>query len=124
MENRETQIEAMAKDYYGYSIDLADDCRFVAEEMFEKGHRKLLEGEVVISKEEWKQIKNSLYYSKKTLEKKLDKAIKETAEFWHDKIDTALLAMWKGDRLTTEQYNAWIIAFNGFAKQFGVEIKE
>lgn len=24
----------------------------------------------------------------------------------------------------SEQYNAWIVAFNGFAKQFGIEIEE
>lgn len=38
------------------------------------------EGSVVMSKEEWKQIKNSLYYSKEELENKLQKARKETAK--------------------------------------------
>lgn len=46
------QIEEMAKDYYGYSIDLEDDCKFVAEEMYNKGHRKLPEDSIVLSREE------------------------------------------------------------------------
>ena len=49
---------------------------------------------------------------------------KETAEFWYDKIDTTLLVLWKANCITAEQYNAWIVTFNGFAKHFGVEIKE
>ena len=42
----------MAKDYYGYSIDSEADCKFVAEEMYNKGHRKLPEDSVVLSREE------------------------------------------------------------------------
>lgn len=49
---KKDQIEKMAKDYYGYSIDLEADCKFVAEEMYNKGHRKLPEDSVVLSREE------------------------------------------------------------------------
>ena len=52
MKDKEKQIEEMAKDYYGYSIDLEDDCKFVAEEMYNKGYRKISENEVVIDKNE------------------------------------------------------------------------
>lgn len=55
--NKEQQIEEMAKDYYGYSIDLEDDCKFVAEEMYNKGHRKLSKDSVVLSKEEYNNLK-------------------------------------------------------------------
>ena len=57
MKYKEKQIEEMAKDYYGYSIDLEDDCKFVAEEMYNKGHRKLPEDSVVLSKEEYEKLK-------------------------------------------------------------------
>ena len=56
-EEKHKQIEDMAKDYYGYSIDLEDDCKFVAEEMFNKGHRKLSEDSIVISKQEYEALK-------------------------------------------------------------------
>ena len=54
--NKEKQIEEMAKDYYGYSIDLEEDCKFVAEEMYDKGHRKLTEDSVVLSREEFDKL--------------------------------------------------------------------
>lgn len=59
--DKEKQIEEMAKDYYGYSIDLEEDCKFVAEEMYDKGHRKINENEVVISKEEFERLKSQRY---------------------------------------------------------------
>ena len=49
---KKDQIEKMAKEYYGYSIDSEADCKFVAEEMYNKGHRKLPEDSVVLSREE------------------------------------------------------------------------
>ena len=51
-------------------------------------------------------------------------ASKETAEKWHYHITTTLLALWNGNKITTEAYNSWIVFFNGLAEQFGVEIKE
>ena len=57
MKDKEKQIEEMAKDYYGYSIDLEDDCKFVAEEMYNKGYRKLPEDSVVLSREEYENKK-------------------------------------------------------------------
>ena len=55
--DKQKQIEEMAKDYYGYSIDLEDDCKFVAEEMYNKGHRKISEDEVVLTREEYEKLK-------------------------------------------------------------------
>ncbi len=54
---KKDQIEKMAKDYYGYSIDSEADCEFVAEEMYNKGHRKLSEDSVVLSREEYEKLK-------------------------------------------------------------------
>jgi hypothetical protein len=34
------QIEEMAKDLYGYSIDTKEDCEFVAKLLISKGYRK------------------------------------------------------------------------------------
>ena len=48
--------------------------------LFALGYRKIPEDSVVLSREEWKQIKNSLYYSKEELEKKLQRERKETAK--------------------------------------------
>ena len=50
-EEKNKQIEEMAKDYYGYSIDLEEDCKFVAEEMYDKGHRKLPKDSVVLDED-------------------------------------------------------------------------
>ena len=47
---------------------------------------KLPEDSVVLSNEEWKQIKNSLYYSKEELEKKLQRERKETAKEIAEKV--------------------------------------
>ena len=52
----------------------------VAKALYNAGYRKIPEDSVVLSREEWKQIKNSLYYSKEELEKKLQRERKETAK--------------------------------------------
>ena len=60
----------------------------VAKALYNAGYRKLPEDSVVLSREEWKQIKNSLYYSKEELEKKLQRERKETAkEILRDLLD-------------------------------------
>ena len=53
---------------------------WIAQKLVEHYQPKLSEDSVVLSREEWKQIKNSLYYSKEELEKKLQRERKETAE--------------------------------------------
>ena len=57
---KKDQIEKMAKDYYGYSIDSEVDCKFVAEEMYNKGHRKLPEDGVVLSREEYEKLRETI----------------------------------------------------------------
>lgn len=57
---REMQVEEIAKDYYGYSIDSEADCKFVAEEMYNKGHRKLSEDSVVLSREEYEKLRETI----------------------------------------------------------------
>ena len=60
----------------------------VAKALYNAGYRKIPEDSVVLSREEWKQIKNSLYYSKEELEKKLQRERKETAkEILRDLLD-------------------------------------
>lgn len=83
MIDKEKQIEEMAKDYYGYSIDLEEDCKFVAEEMYDKGHRKLTEDSVVLSKEEYEALKKQIEYwehETKVARQDLFEESKETAE--------------------------------------------
>ena len=54
--------------------------REIARIYYNAGYRKLPENSVVLSREEWKQIKNSLYYSKEELEKKLQRERKKTVK--------------------------------------------
>ena len=49
--SREKQIEEMAKDLYGYSIDTEEDCDFVAKLLCAKGYRKQSEGEWVFKED-------------------------------------------------------------------------
>lgn len=101
------------------------------------------EDSVVLSSKEWKQIKNSLYYSKEAREKKLDKARKETAEkilqelysktearrkhciereqFYKEKGKQALANYWSIKECELSIVKNNVIAS---AKQYGVEIKE
>ena len=58
----------------------------VAKALYNAGYRKIPEDSVVLSREEWKQIKNSLYYSKEELEKKLQRERKETAKEFAEKL--------------------------------------
>ena len=102
LNNATSQIEEMAKeiakrDCYFYDkcnrnpkhncisldpkIRLDSDKNYVtiATWLVNAGYRNCKDT-VVLSRQEWKQIKNSLYYNKEALEKKLDQASKETAE--------------------------------------------
>ena len=147
MRNKEKQIEqtadaiSKASDFLTYY-----ECDIIAKNLINGWKYTLApKDSVVLSNEEYESLKrvekekDRLYEIKLDLENQLiekgwteyegadaieERVSKKTAEFWYDKIDTALLAMWKGNCITTEQYNAWVVAFNGFAKQFGVEIKE
>lgn len=77
------QIEEMAQIING-STELDTiayyRCMNIAKTLYNAGYQKLPEDSVVLSREEWKQIKNSLYYSKEELEKKLQRERKETTE--------------------------------------------
>lgn len=98
-----------------------------AEAIYNVGYRKLLKDSVVLSREEYKRITTELVTEQRATEiakEYFEKIRKETAEKWHYHITTTLLALWKGNKITTEVYNSWIVFFNSLAKQFGVEIKE
>ena len=122
---KKDQIEKMAKDYYGYSIDSEADCKFVAEEMYNKGHRKLSEDSVVLLREEYNEIKTYQSYipeMKKAFDKVRNAAIKETAE----KILDLLVPDCKA---CDENWHSGCLCLRAtlaekIAKQFGVEIKE
>ena len=122
---KKDQIEKMAKDYYGYSIDLEADCKFVAEEMYNKGHRKLPEDSVVLSREEYDEIKTYQSYipeMKKAFDKIRNATIKETAE----KILDLLVPDCKA---CDENWHSGCLCLRAtlaekIAKQFGLEIKE
>ena len=77
------QIEEMAQIINGSTeLDTVAyyRCMNIAKTIYNAGYQKLPEDSVVLSREEWKQIKNSLYYSKEELEKKLQRERKETTE--------------------------------------------
>lgn len=122
---KKDQIEKMAKDYYGYSIDSEADCKFVAEEMYNKGHRKLPEDSVVLSREEYDEIKTYQSYipeMKKAFDKIRNATIKETAE----KILDLLVPDCKA---CDENWHSGCLCLRAtlaekIAKQFGLEIKE
>lgn len=122
---KKDQIEKMAKDYYGYSIDSEVDCKFVAEEMYNKGHRKLPEDSVVLSREEYDEIKTYQSYipeMKKAFDKIRNATIKETAE----KILDLLVPDCKA---CDENWHSGCLCLRAtlaekIAKQFGLEIKE
>ena len=70
-DEKHKQIEEMAKDYYGYSIDLEDDCKFVAEEMYNKGHRKIPENSVVLSRDNYNRLKRDSELFEELVKKKV-----------------------------------------------------
>lgn len=125
---KKDQIEKMAKDYYGYSIDSEADCKFVAEEMYNKGHRKLSEDSVVLSREEYNEIKMYQSYipeMKKAFDKVRNATIKETTENIFD-----ILYQWldlenieKYGFVTIQKFD-FLRKFREIYKQFGLEIKE
>ena len=122
---KKDQIEKMAKDYYGYSIDSEVDCKFVAEEMYNKGHRKLPEDSVVLSREEYDEIKTYQSYipeMKKAFDKIRNATIKETAE----KILDLLVPDCKA---CDENWHSGCLCLRAtlaekIAKQFGVGVDE
>ena len=73
------------EDYESISMYYTPD-EYFAKKIIEKGYQNC-QDKVVLTKEEWKQIKNSLYYSREALERKLEKARKETAKEIIDKVD-------------------------------------
>lgn len=127
-----TQIEEMAKviesvklygiDNYGRKISHHSALE-LAEELLKHYQSKLPEGSVVMSEKEWQQIKNSLYYSKEELEKKLERARQETAREFAEKLENGI------DNLdiilhedNDEQYvsiNQLLKFIDELAKQFG-----
>ena len=83
------QIEEMAQIINGSTeLDTVAyyRCMNIAKTIYNAGYQKLPEDSVVLSREEWKQIKNSLYYSKEELEKKLQRERKETAKEFAEKL--------------------------------------
>lgn len=133
--SQEKQIEEMAKTLYDYCFSY-DDCVEGSEEnlakfLIEHGYRKIAEDSVVLSKKEYeeyqdllKNFDNYLFEYRKFADKCIEHKGTETAEKWHYHITTTLLALWKGNKITTEIYNSWISFFNDLAKQFGIEKKE
>lgn len=140
---KEKQIEEIAKDYYGYSIDLEEDCKFVAEEMYGKGHRKLTEDSVVLSGEEHEELKLQIQEAHnkgvrvgfdltKFKENSIEQARKETAEKFANEVYKELYQLGKiyalPKTLDADKYGIFSLTQEVVAKiakeQFGVEIKE
>ena len=115
MKEQEKQIKEMAKDYYGYSIDLEDDCKFVAEEMYNKGHRKLPEDSVVLSRKEYEKLK----YTWITDSDAYKKGCKETVE----KIFKMLISELESNQFLSGKRIIMEVDVENLAKQFDVEIE-
>ena len=97
---KKDQIEKMTKDYYGYSIDSEADCKFVAEEMYNKGHRKLSEDSVVLSREEYEKLRETI------------------ADFKYDKFDLKNEISEKDNKIALLEETIDCIKFNvGFARK-------
>ena len=109
MNDKEKQIEEMAKDYYGYSIDLEEDCKFVAEEMYDKGHRKLNEYSVVLSGEQCVEIVQDNYNIG------YERGCKETAQKFYE-----FAKAW----FEYYEQNDYFEEVKNLAEQCGVEIKD
>ena len=58
----------------------------IAEKLYNAGYRKISEGAVVLTREEWKRMKSSLYYSKEECERRNQKICKETAEKFAERL--------------------------------------
>jgi glutamate dehydrogenase/leucine dehydrogenase len=101
------------------------DCEGCANYLIDNlGYRKINENEVVISKEEWQQIKSSLYYSKEELEKKLDKARKETANKFLNMIYWKAVKHIKGKNKDECFIEISFEKLDKIAKEFGVDLGE
>ena len=88
---KQEQIEEMATVISNYADkhewELHEpELEDLAIELYNAGYRKIPDDSVVLSREEWKQIKNSLYYSKEELEKKLQRERKETEKEFAEKL--------------------------------------
>ena len=93
----------------------------VAKALYNAGYRKIPEDSVVLSREEWKQIKNSLYYSKEELEKKLQRERNETAKEIFKSFENAFSLYYPHGILTYEDFQNH---FMYLAEKYGVEVEE
>ena len=125
-EEKHKQIEEMAN--FIHRTEFVDISRYeeetIAKELLKHYQPKLPEDSVVLTMQEWKQIKNSLYYSKEELEKKLQKARKETAEKFLNMIYWKAVKHIKGKNKDECFIEMSFEKLDELAKQFGVEIKE
>lgn len=119
MTEQERKIEEMAKIIRPILENRTDICfipdldKQIAEELLKRYQPKLPKDSVVLSKEEWKQIKNSLYYSKEELERKLQKESKDTAK----EICDLILEHWEKKQLVECD---WLRV--EIAEKYGVEV--
>lgn len=112
--NSAVKLAEVNKAYYLVFLNYAT-------RLYNAGCRIVAKDSVVLSREEWKQIKNSLYYSKETLEKKLAQERKETAE----KILNEVHEFFKPfDKKSPIFLDLLITKIENIAKQFGCEIGE
>lgn len=79
--NKDKQIDEMAKDLYGMSIDTMIDCEYVAEELIAKGYRKASDVAEEIFAEIENEIKNhGICYAHRKIAELKKKYTKEIME--------------------------------------------
>lgn len=121
------QILAIAQDIADNCPDMVENCCgskpcyvCIAEGLAKDHYQKIDKDKVVLTREEWKQIKNSLYYSKEALEKKLQQARKETAKvIFSELYKKKIVSM---DMRDNVEYLVFMKDVLELAKQFGVEV--
>ena len=136
MVNKEKQIEEIAKEiHYGYwetcGKDSCADCpanfhnvcedKLIAEKLYNLGYRKIPEGSVVLSKEEWETLHND--YAKALYNARCDER-KETAR---EILEAIKLKAWGNNADVNGNiwsYSISIYELAEIAKQFGVEVEE
>ena len=101
---RKQEIEEMAKDFLEIDVYQDDKCKrcvryicsdkcddecfaeICAKYFYNLHYRKIPENSVVLTREEWKRMKSSLYYSKEECERRNQKICKETAEKFAERL--------------------------------------
>lgn len=112
-------------NYHGKSKILKPYCEYYlkAQDLYEKGYRKLPKDSVVLSREEFWKLSNK--FSKKELDEIVEFHKKKTSKETAEKIFNRFLSVLKDNRKMGNNFVVLTLnALQDIAKEFGAEIKE